>query len=55
MSIDNPNISSIFLEFNEYLSQETLKKEISAEFLKGKIAMADITGNYSELADNCEE
>jgi hypothetical protein len=37
------------------LQQEKLKKENFAEFLKGKIAKAFKTGNFSELLDNREE
>jgi hypothetical protein len=53
VGINVPNFGFIFLEsFNEYLSQEKLKKENFAEFLNGKIAKAHATGNYSELVDN---
>jgi hypothetical protein len=56
VSVDDPKFGFIFLDsFNEYLAQEKLKKENLAEFLKGKIAKAHKTRNYSELVDNCEE
>jgi hypothetical protein len=56
VSIDDPKFDFVFLEsFNEYLTQEKLKKENFAEFLNGKIAKAEATGNYSELIDNKEE
>jgi hypothetical protein len=56
VSLDDPNFGSVFQKsFNEYLSQEKLKKENFAEFLNGKIAKAEATGNYSELIDNKEE
>jgi hypothetical protein len=56
VSIDDPTFGFVFLEsFNEYLTQEKLKKENFAEFLNGKIAKAEATGNYSELIDNKEE
>jgi hypothetical protein len=46
VDIDDPKFDFIFLEsFNEYLSQEKLKQENFAEFVKGKIAMAQKTGN----------
>jgi hypothetical protein len=48
--------ASCFLNlFNEYLTQEKLKKENFEEFLNGKIAKAQASGNYSELNDNKEE
>jgi hypothetical protein len=56
VSIDDPNFGFVFLEsFNEYLTQEKLKKRNFAEFLNGKIVKAHSTGNYSELVDNKEE
>jgi hypothetical protein len=56
VSIDDPKFVFIFLEsFNEYLSQEKLKKENFTTFLNGKIAKAHGTGNYSELVNNKEE
>jgi hypothetical protein len=56
VSIDDPNFGFVFLEsFNEYLTQEKLKKENFAEFLNVKIAKAHATKNYSELIDNKEE
>jgi hypothetical protein len=56
ISIDDPNFGFVFLElFNDYLSQEKLKKESFAEFINVKIAKAHATKKYSELVDNKEE
>jgi hypothetical protein len=56
VSIDDPKFGFVFLElFNEYLSQEKLKKENFAELLNGKIAKAHKTGNYSEPFAKKEE
>jgi hypothetical protein len=46
VSIDNPQFVSILSDsFNEFLSQEKLRKENFAEFLKVKIAKTHDTGN----------
>jgi hypothetical protein len=56
VSIDDPKFGFVFPEaFNEYLQQEKLKKDNSAELLNGKKAKAHQTGNYSDLIGNCEE
>jgi hypothetical protein len=54
--INDTYFGYVFLElFNEYLTQEKIKKENFAELLNGKIAKAHATGNYSELVVNEDE